>query len=179
MYGRDDVELALYALEEGMGASGAAELVGCGATTVWRWSRLRSVSLPPFSCHSPCQLNSCARLGHPSSRMVAVALRPYLMQSSAALSLCSRECTPSSKRHRLVRTSGATPYRSLLLDKTQTALGRGAAGPQPTPPRPPLPKAQEGKGPSKFKGGQHDRWIPDWRLRLGRGGHGGDREGPR
>ena len=27
MYGRDDVELALYALEEGMGARGAAELV--------------------------------------------------------------------------------------------------------------------------------------------------------
>lgn len=42
-------------------------------------SSLRSVSLPPFSCHSLCQLTSCARLGYPSSRMVAVALRPYLM----------------------------------------------------------------------------------------------------
>ena len=34
MYSRDDVELALYALEEGMGARGAAELVGCGVTAV-------------------------------------------------------------------------------------------------------------------------------------------------
>uniref|UniRef100_UPI00325FB89A hypothetical protein n=1 Tax=Olsenella uli TaxID=133926 RepID=UPI00325FB89A len=41
MYGRDDVELALYALEEGMGAGGAAELVGSGETTVRRWSRGR------------------------------------------------------------------------------------------------------------------------------------------
>lgn len=41
--------------------------------------RLRSASLPPFSCHSLCQLASRARLGHPSPRMVAVALRPYLM----------------------------------------------------------------------------------------------------
>lgn len=71
--------------------------------------RLRSVSLPPSSCHSLCQLTSCARLGYPNSRMVAVALRPYLTQSSAAPSLCSGECTPSSKRHHLVRTSGTTP----------------------------------------------------------------------
>ena len=39
MYSRDDVELALYALEEGMGARGAAELVGCGVTAVREWSR--------------------------------------------------------------------------------------------------------------------------------------------
>ena len=39
MYGRDEVGLALYALEEGMGASGAAELVGCGVTAVREWSR--------------------------------------------------------------------------------------------------------------------------------------------
>jgi hypothetical protein len=39
MYGRDDVELALYALEEGMGARGAADLVGCGVTAVREWSR--------------------------------------------------------------------------------------------------------------------------------------------
>jgi transposase-like protein len=41
MYGRDDVELALYALEEGMGAREAAELVGCGVTAVREWSRGR------------------------------------------------------------------------------------------------------------------------------------------
>lgn len=41
MYGKDDVELALYALEEGMGACGAAELVGCGVTAVREWSRGR------------------------------------------------------------------------------------------------------------------------------------------
>ena len=38
MYGRDDVELALYALEEGMGAREAAELVGCGVTAVREWA---------------------------------------------------------------------------------------------------------------------------------------------
>ena len=49
MYSRDDVELALYALEEGMGARGAAELVGCGVfanvgvdETLGRFSTLRS-----------------------------------------------------------------------------------------------------------------------------------------
>lgn len=71
-------------------------------------SRLRSASLPPFSCHFLCQLASCARLRYPSSRMAAVALRPYLMQGSTVLFLCSREYTPSSKRHRLVRISGTT-----------------------------------------------------------------------
>ena len=39
MYSRDDVELALCALEEGMGARGAAELVGCGVTAGREWSR--------------------------------------------------------------------------------------------------------------------------------------------
>ena len=42
MYGRDDVELALYALEEGMGARGAAELAGDWDDyhEDWRWWRL-------------------------------------------------------------------------------------------------------------------------------------------
>ena len=34
MYSRDDVEIALYALEDGMGAAEAAELVGCSETAV-------------------------------------------------------------------------------------------------------------------------------------------------
>jgi hypothetical protein len=38
MYGRDEVGLALYALEEGMGARGAAGLAGCGVTAVGEWS---------------------------------------------------------------------------------------------------------------------------------------------
>lgn len=39
MYSRDDVELALYALEDGMSAREAAELVGCGVSSVGEWSR--------------------------------------------------------------------------------------------------------------------------------------------
>ena len=78
--------------------------------------RLRSASLPPLSCHSLCQLASCARPGYPGSRMAAVALRPYLMQGSTALFLCSSEYTPSSKRHRLVRISGTTPKPQAGLD---------------------------------------------------------------
>jgi transposase InsO family protein len=39
MYDREDVELALYALEEGMTPREAAELVGASRWTVCRWSR--------------------------------------------------------------------------------------------------------------------------------------------
>ena len=41
MFDRDDVELALYALEEGMTAAAAGELVGASGQTVSRWARGR------------------------------------------------------------------------------------------------------------------------------------------
>ena len=46
MYDKDDVELALLAVEEGMSRREAAELVGCGETAVRNWLAGRL----PHSC---------------------------------------------------------------------------------------------------------------------------------
>ena len=46
MYSRDDVELALLAVGEGMSRREAAELVGCGETAVRNWVAGRL----PHSC---------------------------------------------------------------------------------------------------------------------------------
>ena len=46
MYDKDDVELALLAVEEGMSRREAAELVGCGETAVGNWLAGRL----PHSC---------------------------------------------------------------------------------------------------------------------------------
>ena len=70
MYSRDDVELALYALEEGMGARGAAELVGCGVTAVREWSRGH---LPHSVAGCGSLRGGCAR-SRPGRRTEAVAM---------------------------------------------------------------------------------------------------------
>ncbi|WP_199564873.1 MULTISPECIES: hypothetical protein, partial [unclassified Olsenella] len=67
---RDDVELALYALEEGMGARGAAELVGCGVTAVREWSRGH---LPHSVAGCGSLRGGCAR-SRPGRRTEAVAM---------------------------------------------------------------------------------------------------------
>jgi hypothetical protein len=45
------------------------------------------------------------------------------MQGSTALVLCSRVHTQSSKRHRLVRISGTTPFASLLSEQQLDEFG--------------------------------------------------------
>ena len=60
MYSRDDRELALLAIGEGMSRSAAADLVGCGRETVRRWS---SSAWPPAARKKPVHLPYEAKMG--------------------------------------------------------------------------------------------------------------------
>lgn len=59
MYSREDVELALLALGEGMSKREAAELVGCGEDTVRAWAAGRL----PHSCRPRERYREGARRG--------------------------------------------------------------------------------------------------------------------
>ena len=173
MYSRDDVELALYALEEGMGARGAAELVGCGVTAVREWSRGH---LPHSVAGCGSLRGGCAR-SRPGRRTEAVAMARSDEAEDRGAGLYDAPATGP--------LSGLSEDRRLLravLDEGSlpglTWQARGGAGSPTAPPGPRRGGAGRGGGARLPRGGSpvaSCAGARSWggRSREGvRGGHG-------